>query len=289
MRLVYYRGTDGVTNFGDELNVDVWRHHLPGAFEEDDGVQFIGIGTLLNDRLPEARRTVVFGSGVGYYGPPRRDERWTVYCVRGPLSAEALGLPRSDAIADPAILVARMPLAPLAAGDRWSHAFMPHWQSAPDEWAEVCGMAGMGFIDPRWPTGRVLESLRRTGVLLTEAMHGAIVADALRIPWIAVRTRSAIKTFKWEDWCRSMDLEYQPRMLPPVWPKVESAGALRSARGWARRRLAAALLARTARRARPTLSAPGTLAARLDALEGRLDVLRRDEALSNSRFHAASG
>jgi succinoglycan biosynthesis protein ExoV len=135
----------------------------------------------------------------------------------------------------------------------------------------------------------VLESLRRTGVLLTEAMHGAIVADALRIPWIAVRTRSAIKTFKWEDWCRSMDLEYQPRMLPPVWPKVESAGALRSARGWARRRLAAALLARTARRARPTLSAPGTLAARLDALEGRLDVLRRDEALSNSRFHAASG
>jgi succinoglycan biosynthesis protein ExoV len=71
VRLFYYRGENGVTNFGDELNWYIWPHLLPGVFDEDDGTQFVGIGTLLNDRVPAAARTVVFGAGVGYYRPPR--------------------------------------------------------------------------------------------------------------------------------------------------------------------------------------------------------------------------
>jgi len=49
---------------------------------------------------------VVFGSGGGY---GRRltalDDRWTVYCVRGPRSADALGLSPEVAITDPAALI----------------------------------------------------------------------------------------------------------------------------------------------------------------------------------------
>ena len=39
-------------------------------------------------------------------------------------------------------------------------------------------------------------------------MHGAIIADTLRIPWIPISTRPSINTFKWLDWCESMELEY---------------------------------------------------------------------------------
>src|SRR5690606_38442374 len=143
------------------------------------------------------------------------------------------------AVTDPAALVARMPRRAVPEGARWKYAFMPHWQSEAEDWADVCEAAGVAFIDPRWPTARVLAALDRTGVLLTEAMHGAIVADALRIPWIPVRTRQAIKPFKWEDWCQSMELEYRPHSVSPIWPRPLALGRVGRLRRWARLRLIA--------------------------------------------------
>lgn len=284
MNLFYFRGENGVTNFGDELNPYLWPRLLPGAFDAQDGTQFVGIGTLLNDRLPPARRIVVFGAGVGYYGPPRRDGTWEVHCVRGPLSAAALGLPSGTAVTDPGALISRVGELPAAPGPRWTAAFMPHWQSEPDTWRQVCEQAGVGFIDPRWPTAAVLGALRRTDRLITEAMHGAIVADALRIPWVPVRTRPQIKTFKWEDWCRSLRLEYVPRRLPTVWPALPRAGGIRRMRRWAKLMLAARELASTARGARPFLSSDAILEERLDQLQDRLEQLRH----SNCRREEAS-
>ena len=282
MRLVYFPGEDGVTNFGDELNLHLWPRLLPGLFDDEDGTQFVGIGTLLNDRLPPAARTVVFGSGVGYYGPPRRDDSWKIYCVRGPLSAQTLGLDPDTAVTDPAALIVRLEPHTRPSSGRAPYAFMPHWQSEPDEWECVCATAGIAFIDPRWPTRQVLDALHRTDVLLAEAMHGAIVADALRIPWIAVRTRTRIKEFKWNDWCQSVGIEYQPYELPTIWPKPASPNAMQRARRWAKRVTLARALARLARDARPLLSPADILEARVEQLEERLHDLKESELLAGS-------
>jgi succinoglycan biosynthesis protein ExoV len=51
--------------------------------------------------------------------------------------------------------------------------------------------------------------------VVTEAMHGAIVADTLRIPWIPVVCSPEIATFKWRDWTASLDLPYRPIAIPP--------------------------------------------------------------------------
>jgi succinoglycan biosynthesis protein ExoV len=278
VRLFYYRGANGVSNFGDELNRSIWPRLLPGAFEHDDGTQFVGIGTLLNDRLPDAPRTIVFGAGVGYYGPPRPSDRWSIYCVRGPLSAHALGLPADLAVTDPAALIARLE-PPAQAPSRQRYAFMPHWQSEPDAWQLLCTRAGCAFIDPRGSPDDVLAALRGTDVLITEAMHGAIVADALRIPWIPVRTRGAINSFKWQDWCASMLLEYQPHLLPTIWPAVPEPGVISRARRLAKLAIGARALRRLTRTARPVLSPPDVLRDRLDQLEERLDRLRTSEIL----------
>ena len=46
---------NGATNFGDELNMYLWRV-FPDAFDEDKSIQFVGIGTLLNDFRRTASR-----------------------------------------------------------------------------------------------------------------------------------------------------------------------------------------------------------------------------------------
>ena len=238
----------------------------------DSDTIFAGIGTLLNDRVPRATRTIVFGSGVGFgSGMPHVDDSWTFYCVRGPLSAQALGLPPSLAITDPALFVANLvPRETVAQRHRFS--YMPHYRNANDHWAEVCRRLGFGYMDPRTPMESVLDGIRGTQVLITEAMHGAIVADALGVPWITVRTAGAgTLEFKWRDWCDSLGLTYQPHHVVPIFAASTSAARLTIKKG-----LAAAQLSWISRTARPQLSDAGIKAQRLAQLHEQLERLRRD-------------
>jgi succinoglycan biosynthesis protein ExoV len=46
-------------------------------------------------------------------------------------------------------------------------------------------------------------------------MHGIIVADALRVPWVAIRPLAAIHRPKWFDWAETLDLTINFQKLPP--------------------------------------------------------------------------
>lgn len=63
MNLYYYQ--DSVGNFGDDLNVWLWPKLLPGLFDQDDGLLFVGIGSFLRYKVPVSPFKIVFGSGVG--------------------------------------------------------------------------------------------------------------------------------------------------------------------------------------------------------------------------------
>jgi len=295
MRLHYCRTPRG--NFGDDLNPWLWPRLAPGLLDDDDGVDFVGIGTLLNDSLRRGPRRVVFSSGAGYGRPPRLDDAWTISCVRGPLTAAALGLPPGAALTDGAALVAALPRPGGEAHGRV--AFMPHHRTVEmADWPALCSSLGFVCIDPRRPVDDVLIAIAGARLLISEALHGAIVADALRVPWVAVSASSHTYPFKWEDWCASLDLPYRPHSLPvlqqlPLSPAARLRNACKRAaaragfgkRKWRRlpwrvhgpERVAAvtARLAALAEHAAPQLSDERILRRRMEELQERLDAVRR--------------
>ena len=217
MKLHYFRSRHG--NFGDDLNGWIWPELLPGLWDEgEDGVTFVGIGTILNRLVPDSRVKLVLGSGVGYAPLPDglHDGSWRFLAVRGPLSARAAGLPAETAITDGAILLGVLPgLARPESERTGGTVFVPHVSSAEDGgWQEICERLGFTYVDPRWDFHRVFALIGNARLVMADAMHGAIVADTLRVPFVPLVSSSEISSFKWMDWTLSMDLPYRPIRLP---------------------------------------------------------------------------
>jgi len=217
MKLYYWNHEE--KNFGDQLNPWLWQRLLPDFLDNDENTIFLGIGTLLNNRVPALPKKIIFGTGVGYGDKPILDDKWEFYGVRGPRSASTLGLPSSMALTDPAIL---LKLFTWPSPTKNGPAFIPHYTSLNHyDWPDLCEKIGIRLIDPCWPVEKVIFEILSSTHLLCEAMHGAIVADTLRIPWTPIICYSHINDFKWHDWCESLALHYRPIIIPGVFENTD--------------------------------------------------------------------
>jgi succinoglycan biosynthesis protein ExoV len=79
-------------NFGDDLNPSLWPRLAPEVCDPQGPALFVGIGTILSHKVPREPLEIVFGSGWGGGPLPKIDGKWTIYCVRGPITAATLGL-----------------------------------------------------------------------------------------------------------------------------------------------------------------------------------------------------
>lgn len=268
-------------NFGDDLNRWLWPRLMPEIdLEADtDDVYFLGIGTLLNDyhlsQIPETARKIIFGTGAGLFrdgfASVTPDSTWDILAVRGPLTAEVLGVPADLAVTDPAALVARLEVPTIDPGA--PAVYVPHLSNACPEWRKACEAADLRYVDPRDEVETVLATIAGSDLVLAEAMHAAIVADALRIPWIPVRSMG-IDSFKWQDWCRSMELDYEPARLPPLWERPTEEPLHRKVYRNLKRWGVARRLSWLARRGERFLSADRVLRSRTEDLVLRLDRFR---------------
>lgn len=222
MKLYYYK-TAG-TNFGDDINPWFWDQIFPGLFDDDEAELLFGIGTLLNHRAPSNGRKIVCGSGFGYGRKPHLDESWEFVCVRGKGTAKALNLPLALAIADPAILLPEL----AAPHHRKIHkvSFMPYVDSHhAGDWKSISERAGLHYISPTDDFRKIITDISGSGLLITEAMHGAIVADAYRTPWIAMHSHPDFLDFKWRDWAGALELDLEFTYIPPVFKGDEGLPA----------------------------------------------------------------
>lgn len=146
---------------------------------------------------------------------PEEVTDWSVYCVRGPLTARLLGLPASLSIVDAAWLIDDIPELKYATGKREGTVFVPHWTTdAYANWHLPCEMAGIKYISPMNEGRDVLAGIARAKLAIVESLHGAIIADYYRVPWIPVATDGRVLSFKWLDFCLSVGVNFRPIRLP---------------------------------------------------------------------------
>ncbi len=218
MKLIYYPGN----NFGDALNPIIFNHYLPNFFDNDDSTAFLGIGSILGlvEDYTRAKNKIVFSSGFAYGTVPEVDESYNIVCVRGPLTAKKLGLPDKLAVADGAILIRN--IIKVNKIKEFDFSFMPHWESELKfDWKKVCSETGVNYISPTKDPMYVIDQISKSKFVIAEAMHAAIISDSLRVPWAPVRIYGGINSFKWNDWCASMNLKYSPTSIPSLFSNTE--------------------------------------------------------------------
>lgn len=229
MKIYYYRHPLG--NVGDDLNAWLWPKIMPNLFdgfryhgghpdETDLTPIFIGIGTLLNEEVPKKCMKAIFGTGAGY-GLPVEQTNAKYYAVRGPLTANKLNLNPKIAITDGAALIATIekPVVKI----RHKISLIPHHGSSEEtnRWAVIADRLKINYIDPGKSPNQVISDILESELIITEAMHGAILADTLRVPWTAYTTDRNRHEFKWMDWCASLNLEHKPARLMPLYRVID--------------------------------------------------------------------
>ena len=217
MKITYFQGKE--PNFGDDLNPWLWPKLIPDFFDDDEKTVFIGIGSILGEKsYKDDVRKVVFGAGFvpEYHNRPCvTHSNWDIYFVRGPRTAKMLNISKDLGLGDSATLL-RTVVKPWPRPSLQVVSFMPHWESMRrGNWAEVCQLANINLIDPRLPVETILHEFKRSKMVIAEAMHGAIIADALRIPWIPVLPLNHKHRGKWLDWADSLEIKLQ---LHRIWP-----------------------------------------------------------------------
>lgn len=223
MDLFHYHIASG--NFGDDLNTWLWDAVLPGWREMLPGHLLVGVGTLINDKLPRGVPKVVLGSGVGYGGLP--DAALMAECrfvaVRGPRSAKALGLPPETGIVDPAVLIADLPeFQNIPKSGR--PVFVPHHASVHRvDWARLCDKAGVDYVSPEGEARDVIRKLAAAPLVIAESMHAVILADAFGTPWHAVSISYRFNSSKWVDWAESLGINLTIR---PLFPLLDAAASI---------------------------------------------------------------
>lgn len=222
MRLVYYKAPTG--NIGDDLNPWLWPMVFGAeAFSEEGETRFLGIGSIFADGyVKRGAKHVVFGAGVPspFNRPDLSSAEIDIRFVRGPLSSRLSK--NAPWITDSAAIVPLFTERRAGAAGLRRTAFVPHFRT-PDDLAErIAAELGLHLIRPALPPERFLEELTGCDEVVAEAMHGAILADAFRIPWKAVYVTTPYVSgwtsfFKWRDWLSSLGLPGGARGGFPLW------------------------------------------------------------------------
>ncbi len=221
--LGYFKYEKG--NVGDDLNMWLWPKVLRDKVNltNDSNNVLIGIGSIFDAKFEFDKYNNKLVLGPGARGPeslPELNESWDVKFVRGPKTLALIeNKVQTKYITDPAILISEYfnkVDSPTEIG------FIPYFKTDHKPWEAIANELGFTLISPHLSVEEFTVAISKCKFVITEAMHGAIFADSLRIPWFPITSYSLhyekdTHFFKWEDWALSMELNIEEMVLPIFW------------------------------------------------------------------------
>lgn len=258
-RVVYWRQSDEVQNFGDHLTDYLLDRLFLHTARRPGEVRIIG--SMLHDFFVSARpdvpallrgqegpRLIAWGGGVREPGgiSPEARARMQILSVRGPVSARELGLGPEVPLGDPGLL-----LPALYAPRRDAHLAglricVPHFHDTRRD-AEILAQSGCdAVLRPGIAKGGAaveafLDSLTSASFVLCGSLHAAIAAAAYGTPFAFWDSGRIDLPLKWQDFAESVSIptrfvphveaaithhrdEIAPRLkLPSLWPMLAVA------------------------------------------------------------------
>lgn len=211
MKIVYFKADIG--NFGDDLNGWIWEK-IFGDLSKYQDIDVFGIGSILDKRVINDRKKVVFGSGIRDvlfdYGEVKD---LNIEFVRGPISSKITN--NSTFISDGAYALRMLPREKQV--KEYKLSIVPYFRHANEfDWMLFEKLTGIHVILPTIPVEDVIKEINKSEKILAAAMHGAILADIYRVPWARVKFaqhghESALTSeLKWADWLLSIDVAKPP-------------------------------------------------------------------------------
>lgn len=192
---------DGHPNFGDDLTP--WllpRYGIVPQYSEPRAARLVGVGSLL-EFLPPEFSGAIWGTGL------MRDAAHplpaaSVLAVRGPATAERIGLDDEPAYGDPGLLVARQLARPRSDG---RIAVVPHGHHRPHTaLAERVRAAGrtVRVVNVHQRAAPAVREIAAARAVITTSLHGLITADAYGIPavWTTLEPPLDGGDFKFRDY-----------------------------------------------------------------------------------------
>ena len=208
MKLFFCKVDGG--NFGDDMNEWFWDDLFPEYPDIAPDTTLFGIGSILwRKNFAGCEKVLIMGSGSGYGVIPNElPEGTQVAFVRGPRTARLLNQDAGLAITDPAAMVSTFKQFQNLKTTN-EVVFIPHVGTAklPLNWQRIAEMAGVTYLSPANDCHDVIRQLAGAKLVIAESLHGAIIADTFRVPWVPVAISPTFNNHKWLDWADSLEME----------------------------------------------------------------------------------
>lgn len=192
----------GRPNFGDDINPDFFQAitGVSQRFAADRRQpHLLGAGSILEKA---SAMSVVCGSGFLSPPPHEAARPLEVVAVRGVRSLDALGASESTFLGDPLVLVDGLvePSAKL-----YRVGLVPHVRSV-SRWRTHNRRRHL-LIDPGDDPWAVVTAIASCEAVISQSLHGLIVADALGVPnvWVAPSGDMVGGRFKFDDYFSTID------------------------------------------------------------------------------------
>lgn len=224
-------------NFGDELSplVVAMGTRRRVVWASPMKADLVAIGSVLEMSLLGNGHSRVWGSGLrglpadsdlsSFVKLPER-----VIAVRGALSRDALGLPTSQPLGDPGVLVPE--LLHRQRARRSGIVLLPHFRA----WGSSAGRSllqeargsGMRVVSPARPPLEIASELDRADLVVTSSLHGLITSHALGTPCLLASLGTGVDEdhgFKYRDYASSVGYEVTPLSVVDILSKGLSVEA----------------------------------------------------------------